>query len=122
MDRDDIRTLNLMLDMAKSVDRRMSGKHYVYAFKCIDNTVYVGKTNSPVRRMIEHIQGKTSNIRSIYPVELIYLQEFSDSKEGSKAELSMMKLLNPEQYDNTVGKGKRSRYSRIDKWKQSTGR
>ena len=52
---------------------------YVYILRMKDGRLYVGHTNSPVRRHSEHEQGKGSRTTGIFGAgEVIYLEECSD--------------------------------------------
>ncbi|PBQ33548.1 hypothetical protein CNR22_17790 [Sphingobacteriaceae bacterium] len=53
---------------------------YVYILKCSDHSYYTGVTNNPERRLIEHNTGfnKDSYTYSRRPVEMLYLERFTD--------------------------------------------
>ena len=65
----------------------MNGLFYVYVLKSINyNKSYVGFTNDPIRRLLEHNKGK-SIYTSIYkPWEMVYKEEYSTGKEARKRE------------------------------------
>jgi putative endonuclease len=56
----------------------MVHEYYVYIIKCIDDTFYIGVTNSLERRFKEHCEGlsETSYTCSRRPLELVYHEKF----------------------------------------------
>ncbi len=60
---------------------------YVYILKCSDNTLYTGYTTDPERRIEEHNAGIGAKYtRGRGPVELVYLEEFSDKSRAMQRE------------------------------------
>jgi len=60
---------------------------YVYILKCSDNTLYTGYTTDPERRIKEHNAGIGAKYtRGRGPVELVYLEEFSDKSRAMQRE------------------------------------
>ncbi len=53
---------------------------YLYILKCSDGSLYVGVTNNPERRLIEHNQGVNpdSYTYSRRPVEIVFHEIFTD--------------------------------------------
>jgi putative endonuclease len=53
---------------------------YLYILKCSDGSLYVGVTNNPERRLIEHNQGinPDSYTYSRRPVEIVFHEMFTD--------------------------------------------
>jgi Type I restriction-modification system methyltransferase subunit len=63
-----------------------SGKWYVYILECADGSLYKGSTNSLVRRITEHEQGKVSWTKTRLPVTLVYYENFDNETEARKRE------------------------------------
>ena len=52
---------------------------FVYILKCSDNSYYVGVTNNPERRFVEHQQGiSMSYTKSRRPLKLVWISEEMD--------------------------------------------
>ena len=73
---------------------------YVYIVECTDNTLYTGYTNDPARRIEEHNSGVGAKYtRGRGPVELVYLEEFSDKSEAMKREYEIKQLSKTEKLE-----------------------
>lgn len=73
---------------------------YVYIVECTDNTLYTGYTNDPARRIEEHNSGVGAKYtRGRGPVELVYLEEFSDKSEAMKREYEIKQLSKSEKLE-----------------------
>lgn len=53
---------------------------YVYILKCSDDSYYVGVTNNPERRLIEHNEGinEAAYTSSRRPCEMVFKERFND--------------------------------------------
>ena len=67
---------------------------YVYIVKCKDDSLYTGISNSVEERVKKHNLGKGSKsiVKSIRPVELVYVERFENRSEASKRESEIKKL------------------------------
>jgi len=71
----------------------MNSMHYVYILRCADDTLYTGWTTDVQRRLEAHNSGKGAKYtRSRLPVELVYIEEFSDKTEAQKREYAIKQL------------------------------
>ena len=61
--------------------------YYVYGLKsCVDNSLYIGLSTDPERRLKEHNAGKTKSIRYKRPFKLIMKEECSSLQEARSRE------------------------------------
>ena len=75
----------------------MNSMHYVYILRCADDTLYTGWTTDVQRRLEAHNSGKGAKYtRSRLPVELVYIEEFSDKTEAQKREYAIKQLTRAE--------------------------
>lgn len=66
---------------------------YVYILKCSDNTLYTGWTVDIYKRIQKHNRGKGAKYtRGRVPVELVYLESFSNKIDAQKEEYKIKKL------------------------------
>jgi putative endonuclease len=67
--------------------------YYVYILKCSDNSLYTGITNDLERRINEHNDGKLVNAYTFSrrPVELVWLQEFTEPNQAIYFEKKLKK-------------------------------
>ena len=64
--------------------------YYVYLLRCCDGTLYAGYTNDLQRRLAVHNAGKGAKYtRSRLPVELVYLESFSNKSSALKREYAI---------------------------------
>lgn len=80
----------------------------VYILTNKSNTLYVGSTKNPDRRLAEHLKGRGPKFTAKYNInKLIYLQEFSNLLETiiterkikgwtRKKKIELIKTINPE--------------------------
>ena len=62
--------------------------YYVYALRSIkDKNLYIGLSNDPERRLLEHNQGMTRSTSSRRPFELIYTESCKNREQARKREL-----------------------------------
>jgi len=60
---------------------------YCYILKSLkDNKRYIGSTNDPSRRLVEHNSGKVHSTKNRKPFVLIYREEFETETEARKRE------------------------------------
>ena len=60
---------------------------YVYILQMNDGRLYVGHTNSPPRRLSEHVQGKGCRTTGIFGVgEIIFVEEHLDRIAATRRE------------------------------------
>jgi len=63
---------------------------FVYILRCIDNSLYIGRTTSYKRRVRQHNQGKGSKFtKNRIPVKLVYLEEFNSRHSAYKREFQI---------------------------------
>lgn len=68
-------------------------KAYTYILRCADGTLYTGYTTDVEHRLEMHNSGKASKYtRCRRPVELVYLEEFSDKNQAMSRECQIKKL------------------------------
>lgn len=74
----------------------MSKKNfYVYILKCSDGTYYIGTTQDPVRRILEHngeLKGGAKYTRARRPVVIVYKECQNSKSEALKREILLKKL------------------------------
>ena len=62
-------------------------KFYVYILLAENyNRNYVGKTNEPRRRLLEHNQGKNISTKAYKPWKIIYTETFSSENDARERE------------------------------------
>jgi putative endonuclease len=62
-------------------------KFYVYILRsCCDNSFYIGFTQNPERRLLEHNSAKSQYTRTKIPWELVYSEAFPTKSEALKRE------------------------------------
>lgn len=64
---------------------------FTYILLCSDNSYYTGITNSLLRRMDEHANGKSKSTRAKRPLKLIYTKPFATRKESRALEVHIKK-------------------------------
>jgi putative endonuclease len=70
---------------------------YVYIVKCSDKSLYTGWTVDIDNRLKCHNEGKASKYtRARLPVELVYLEEYSDKIQAQKREWQIKQLTRKE--------------------------
>ncbi len=68
---------------------------WVYILKSEKNgRYYIGCSNDPDRRLLEHNAGKTESLKYLLPVKLVFKQGFKTSSEASKVESKLKKNKN----------------------------
>lgn len=71
----------------------MSKLSYVYILRCSDNTLYTGWTVNLCNRIIKHNRGKGAKYtRGRSPVQLIYMESFSNKIDAQKREYNIKQL------------------------------
>ena len=62
-------------------------KYYTYAIRSLKRKyIYVGITDNPERRIIQHNQGRSKTTKPYEPFELILLEEYNSKKEARERE------------------------------------
>ena len=51
-----------------------------------DNNLYIGISENPYRRLIEHNRGLTKSTKSRRPFKLVYIEEFDNRVEARRRE------------------------------------
>lgn len=74
-----------------------SMKPSMYILKSLSNRYYIGSTNNLVRRVKEHIKGKTRTTKILKTRELVYLEEF-DTIEEARAREKKLKTYKSKKY------------------------
>ena len=70
---------------------------YVYILECNDKSLYTGWTVDIDNRLKCHNEGKASKYtRARLPVELVYLEEYSDKIQAQKREWQIKQLTRKE--------------------------
>ena len=73
---------------------------YVYILKCSDNTLYTGWTNNIEKRIKAHLEGKGAKYtRSRLPVELVYVEEYTDKISAQKREYAIKQMTREEKLE-----------------------
>ncbi len=73
---------------------------YVYILKCSDNTLYTGWTNNIEKRIKAHLEGKGAKYtRSRLPVELVYVEEYTDKISAQKREYAIKQMTRGEKLE-----------------------
>ncbi len=72
-------------------------KPSMYILKSLSNRYYIGSTNNLVRRVKEHIKGKTRTTKILKTRELVYLEEF-DTIEEARAREKKLKTYKSKKY------------------------
>ncbi len=68
-------------------------KAYTYILKCADGSLYTGYTTDVEHRLAMHNSGKASKYtRGRLPVELVYVEEFSDKNQAMSREWQIKQL------------------------------
>ena len=68
-------------------------KAYTYILKCADGSLYTGYTTDGEHRLAMHNSGKASKYtRGRLPVELVYVEEFSDKNQAMSREWQIKQL------------------------------
>ncbi len=60
--------------------------YYVYILKCSDETYYVGMTQYPDMRLLEHNSGASTYTSARLPIELVFQQSFTTKETAARAE------------------------------------
>ena len=55
---------------------------------------YIGSSNDPTRRIVEHNAGKTKSLKYLVPLEIVLCQRYSTSTEARKMELKLKRWKN----------------------------
>lgn len=67
--------------------------YYCYILKCSDDTFYTGWSTNPERRLAQHNTGRGSRYtRSRLPVELVYLEKYSDRSSAMQREAAIKRM------------------------------
>jgi putative endonuclease len=67
--------------------------HFVYLLRCADDTLYTGYTTDPERRAEEHDAGGGAKYtRGRTPVELVYVESFSEKSAAMSREYEIKQL------------------------------
>jgi len=65
---------------------------FVYILQSEKNgKYYVGSSEDPSRRLLEHNSGRTKSLRNILPMKILYKQEFADTITARKVEYKIKK-------------------------------
>ena len=98
-----------------SVQGESKGKiamFYAYILRCSDDSYYVGSSDDPDHRLIEHNQGKGSNWTAARrPVALVWTEEHSTLSSARKRE-NQIKRWNRTKKDALIGGSLRLRSGR----------
>lgn len=71
----------------------MDKKYYTYIILTVNNTLYCGYTDDPVKRFEKHQAGLAAKYtRAHKPLKIVYLKEFSTKSEAMKEECRIKKL------------------------------
>jgi len=71
--------------------------YYVYILCCVDGTLYTGITNSIIRRVAAHNNGKGAKYtRNRIPVEMVYQEECSDKSAALHREYEIKRMTRAE--------------------------
>lgn len=66
---------------------------YTYIVECSDGTLYTGWTTDLKRRLAAHNAGKGAKYtRSRVPVQMVYMEAYSDAKEARRREWLIKRL------------------------------
>ena len=85
---------------------------HAYILRCSDNSYYVGSSDDPDRRLIEHNQGKGSEWTAARrPVALVWIEQHSTLSSARKRE-NQIKPWNRAKKDALVGGSLRLRSGR----------
>jgi predicted GIY-YIG superfamily endonuclease len=85
---------------------------YAYILRCSDDSYYVGSSDDPDRRLIEHNQGKGSDWTAARrPVTLVWIEEHPTLSSARQRE-NQIKRWNREKKDALVGGSLRLRSGR----------
>ena len=85
---------------------------YAYILRCSDNSYYVGSSDDPDRRLIEHNQGKGSDWTAARrPVALVWIEQHSTLSSARKCE-NQIKRWNRTKKDALIGGSLRLRSGR----------
>lgn len=122
----DVDLLSRLIKTASKCGSLYSNRFFVYIIQLEDGSIYVGKSSIITSRIIQHILGMTSKTRRIYPKRMIALYEYDSNIDAVKAEINIMKEINPSQYASERGIGKKKiihkpigflRYSKVKRKK-----
>lgn len=73
--------------------------YFTYILTCSDNTLYIGKTTDPTKRLRQHngeIKGGAKYTRTRRPVQFSLIEEFSTLSEALKREYQLKQLTREE--------------------------
>jgi putative endonuclease len=66
--------------------------HYLYILQSLkDSGYYIGISDNPEIRLLEHNQGKTKSIKSRVPFELKYKEAYTAKTDARKREILLKK-------------------------------
>ena len=89
--------------------------YFVYILRCSDNSLYIGFSNDPIQREIDHNSGKGAfTTRKKLPVKLVYSEPFNKKEDALKRE-RQIKGWRREKKENLIryGHPDRSKISKI---------
>ena len=67
--------------------------NYVYLLRCADGSLYCGWTTNPQARLQAHNAGRGAKYtRSRLPVEMVYLEEYTDRHEALSRECRIKQM------------------------------
>ena len=62
-------------------------KYFTYVIKSLKyNYIYVGITNNPARRILEHNKGKEKTTKYYRPFRIIFIEQYKSRMEARKRE------------------------------------
>jgi putative endonuclease len=80
--------------------------YYVYILKSLkDGGFYIGCSENPKKRLVEHNKGKTLSLKSRRPLELVYFEKYDKVEDAYRREKQIKSYKSGNAFKDLIKKG-----------------